>query len=445
MAISTIRQWQYYVNSAKLAVGDRLYKIPQERFKSFEITEDYEGYIFPLFKMTVVLEPSRYYMVLENKDSCYFILDIRKRYTNPGSNETHRDDPFIQGKFEAVIDDNVADTQYMDKLYANNKNYRRMIDKDLNDLQATSNVVDFYLFRQKILDAFKKKNINVLFKEAKVADAIGYLFRKTEITDMDILFAPPDNTRSFEFFLIPPSTILKAFNYIDAYYGIYKSGSLIFFGLNTCYIVPYSSRCDVFAANEPRVIEITVPGSSIRDIQYATALGEYWEPDAGSCRTFTCDQKMISIFDDKKANSYIGGYNARTFEPIEGKYNVTYGAGDLQDERGGANYVRILENLTENEYIGSMFTARSSANAITMAVPFQDIDATAFTPNKRYKLTFNDSRMAYLIKYSKQSKIRNKYGENSDYFMMTKIVHRFLNTGGSFLLNSVGYFKYPRG
>jgi hypothetical protein len=439
MAVKSIRQWQYYVSSAQLTVSGRSYNIPQERFKSFEITEDYEGYIFPLFKMTVVLEPSRYYMVLEHKDDCYFNLNIRKRYTNPGSQSTRGDSEFINGRFEAIIDDNVADTQYMDKLYASNKNYRNMVNKDISDLQATSNVVEFYLFKHTIIKAFKEQNINVLFKEATVADGIGYLFKKAGINN--VLFAPPDNTNRYEFFLIPPSTILKSFTYIDAYYGIYKSGSLIFFGIEKSFIIPYSSRCEVYEKDGIQEIWITVPSSSTTDITNATSLGECIQEGGGIARTFTCDQKMIQIYDDEKSNDYIAGNDASIYEPITGEYSTS--SNSSSSSGNAKTYVRLLENLTENKYIGTMYIARSSGNSITLSVPFEDIDASVFTPNKKYKLTFNDSKILYTMKNSQKRKANNKYAVNFDYFMLSKIEHKFINSGSSFLLNSVGFFKYP--
>ena len=51
--------------------------------------------------------------------------------------------------------------------------------------------------------------------------------------------AQPDNNTVYKEFLLPPQSVLKNLQFIDTYYGIYRDGTMMYFGLDYTYIIPY--------------------------------------------------------------------------------------------------------------------------------------------------------------------------------------------------------------
>ena len=57
-------KWNYKVEEINLLIPEQEpIQLPNERLVSISILHDYENNIFPLFRIELVLEPSRYYLI----------------------------------------------------------------------------------------------------------------------------------------------------------------------------------------------------------------------------------------------------------------------------------------------------------------------------------------------------------------------------------------------
>ena len=70
------KKWKYKLEEFAI-MGD---KVPPERVTKIEIYSDYEKNAYPIIKIVVVLEASRYYTLLENKNDAKIHLRLQNYY-----------------------------------------------------------------------------------------------------------------------------------------------------------------------------------------------------------------------------------------------------------------------------------------------------------------------------------------------------------------------------
>lgn len=414
-----VKLWMYHVSSVILITADGEHiDIPPVRLKSMQILEDYEHYVLPVFKVTFILEPGVYYKILKNKDDGKIYMRIDKYFKSPNSNnESSLYREFINDTFDLILDDSTEDLLYSQKEQISESDYSRITKDDSNDLKEVANTIEFFLFKSKSIEGIKSNNVNVVLREATIADAIGYLVTKAKIDN--VLFAQPDNIEENDIILIPPLSVLKSFQHLDLYYGIYKTGSIIYFGLKYVYIIPYNGNCVAYAPGERRKTVIVVPRTS--DIYHTTTLGELANSDDNTTYILG-DYKTLSIRNESISNNYIAGNDADMMDAYTGESAVTLSGATAKTK----NFLRILENKTNNKFIASTYTAQTRAGSSVITVSSQDIDVECIAPNKEYQVLFEDT------KYSE--KYKGKY-------MISKAIHTFNNTGADMNVNTTCEFK----
>lgn len=386
--------------------GDSI-NIGNERVKEIEIIEDFEKNVFPIFRLEMIVESSVYKKIIKNKNDISVTLVVNKYFSAIDSNNKHHRQRFLEDRLQLVMNDNIEDLMYTQKLQANIGNMKYGIRDDEHDLQMVDNTIELYLFKSASLDGTKSSNTNVIMKEATVTDAMAYLASSAGL--QNILMSPPDNTEKYEILLIPPLSILKAFLYIDIYYGLYETGSLIYFGIDRTYIIKYTGGPTAYGEDEEPTLVITIPRTD--NSFKSSTLGQVGDS------SYLGDFHTIDIANDSIANNYISGNGSQFVDSYTG--DVYYSTGNAFNKN--TSYLRLLENKTENEYLNTMYTKQSESNSIVVTVNLQDIDISKFTPNKMYKLSFEDTSIA---------------GQYAGNFFLSSAKHTFINTGKAITVNS---------
>lgn len=72
--------YKYRVHEIYLLFSSGSYKLENERVNGLQITEDYVGNLYPIIKLTLALEPSIYYKLIQDKENVQVKLNLRKYY-----------------------------------------------------------------------------------------------------------------------------------------------------------------------------------------------------------------------------------------------------------------------------------------------------------------------------------------------------------------------------
>lgn len=407
-----IQKWRYCVNKVSIILSDqKVIDLPVERITQLEIEENYEEYYFPLIKISMALEHSIYYQILKDKLSCLIHLRIDRYYITEDTGSKSLYKRFINHTFSMIMDDATDDMSISIKEDENRTNYTTKIKDVSNELSAVDNVVSFYLFKENISGT--KENVNKILSNANVTDAIAYLATAGNLGK--VLLAQPENVKVYKELLIPNMSILKAFGFIDTYYGLYKSGSIIWFGLDHIYIGPYNNKGNAYVQGELPITNIVVPKGT--NTEYINSLGTVKKENDNNSNYIVCDYKTINIQNESVSNDYINANSIETIDSYEDETNVSTSSATSKN----GNFKKIFKNKTENEFISEMYTAQTNAKSVVITARLQDFNISMVTPNKKYNMIFEDTN------YTK------KYNGN---YMISGASHAFLKDGEDFSISS---------
>lgn len=405
-----IKRYKYKVHSVELLVkGEKPLKLETRRVRSFSIENRFEEYVYPLFKITMVMSNKLYYYVLHNKTNCKLHLRIRMYYETVDTKKKSVYKDYINDNFNIIEDASQEDMEHALKQEISKKDYKKLIKDDANEMKKTDqNRVSFFLF--KAIDGGRRQ-VGAVLKNANITDAISYIC--TVAGRDNIIMTPPDNKTKYRQLLIPHTTVIKALSFIDTYYGIYKKGSMIWFDFNKTYIIPYSGDCKAWLKKEVKSVTIIIP-KSINTNKNNTNGMLVKSKDKANYYVVTSSAYM-NIKNESISTNYIKGNDVTIVDSYSGK--VTEGKSKAKTQKAAHATVKI--NHTENNYLASMYTSQSNAKSVVITLRMFNINAAVFTPNKKYNLVFEDK------KYSK--KYNGKY-------IVSMITHKF-NDGDTVLDN----------
>ena len=414
---SDIRKWYYDVKAIKFFYTDEnnnehiLETVPRERLKNMNILEDFENTYFPVFSLTLVLEDSTYYNILEHKDSCKLYLRVDKFSRKSGESAKQLNRRFINRKFDVIIEDNSFDVSSKIDELENLTNFTSITDSDKNELKDVTNIVKFYLFPEILGNT--KKNVNKPFKDASVTEALAWLFYNAKINN--VLMARTDNNTRYDELVIPPLSTLKALAFIDTYYGLYKYGSLIYFGLFYNYVIPYDGSNHVVPKSGDTKVEIDF---IVPDTDSTNQTGVMHSGKNNAIDYIVTNFRNISSDTVSIGNDFINGNNIQIIDAFE-EVSEIYRSNSKT--RFNADFVKFFENFTENKFLPYTYIAQVNALSDVISMQVSDIDASIVLPHKRIKLIFENH------KYAKQ--YRGKY-------VLSSILHTFTSTGAELSVSS---------
>ena len=298
-------QFQKYLYIVKdiqvlLPDGEENLIIEKNRFMGLDVEDNYEENYFPLIKITLVINSETYYKILKYKNECKFYLRIHKKYMkNEDKTKMSSEQKFLLDTFDLITDENTDDMLNALKEKISSDDYKKRKSEG-NVLDETdNNRVSFYLFKSSI--AGTKTNVNKILANANVSDAIAYLMSVAKIKN--VLMSQPDNTKVYEELMIPYQSVLKSLGFLDTYYGLYKSGSIIYFGVDYTYIIPYNGKCSVTSTSDKSTnTNIVIPKSS--NTLYSGKLGSVKRKNDESNYVIG-DSTSINIMNKSISNNYL--------------------------------------------------------------------------------------------------------------------------------------------
>lgn len=407
-----VKRFRYKCTSLELLVkGMKPTKLDTRRLKDMSIIYDYEEYIYPLFKVTLVMTDDLYYYILKNKNNCKIRLRLQSFYQVGSSSKKSLYRDYINTTFNIIEDADDEDMNNALKEDISKKNFKKIIKDDTNEMTGKKeNRVSFFLFKN--IDGGRKLVGNVL-KNATITDAIVYLC--TVGKRDNVIMAAPDNKTKYRQLLIPHTTVIKALHFIDTYYGIYKVGSMIFFDFTKTYIIPYSGDCKAWFKNEIKNINIIIPKSINTKVNNQNGILKKTNDKANYY--IVANGKTMGIKNSSISHNYIKGNDIKVVDGYDGKVKK----GTSKSKTKNKSHATVVINKTENKYLDTMYTAQTQAKSIVITLRLENIDASIFTPNKKYNVIFEDK------KYTK--KYNGKY-------IIAGIDHEFSDDGSSFSIMS---------
>ena len=381
MADSTI-SYLYKVTEFYLLFPTEEIELLPDALAHLVIFNDYERNVLPIIQMNATLSREAYFKMIANKDSVKIKLRIQKYYVRSSGTQQSLMSDYINDTFSIILNDN---DENMYRVLTDQKTTTKK-KSELEAIQQNDDrSIELFLYK---IDTVKnvRSMVNVILKDATITDAITYILHKANISNM--LLAPVDNTKLYDQIIIPPLSTVDALYWLDYFYGIYRYGTMFYFGIDRNYIMPYSGRSQVYEKDEivENYIYCPAKGSSIS----ATSSGHLVRNEDKTHTYTIVDVDTLTIRNKTDTTAIMQGLNARVINP----YTNTIKDYNTKSTHKATNKRKNIIDATLNEYTGNIYTNLTSSLDVTINAVSGYCDDSVLQPNHKYRMIFEDTALS---------------------------------------------------
>lgn len=371
--MANLETYKYNIQAIQLLLPDSsIINLDTIRVSDMELTRDYDNYFFPIFKFTIALSIDDYYTIIENKTDIKMRVRIQYRNSNKDYSKL-----LFNEIFSVYIDNNTPDL---------NKELRQRTN-DVVSKSTNGNLTDFgsslelYLFREDYLN-YNNTIINKIIKQGSMLDVITYLFYSCGIRK-NVLLENFDNKNIYNEVLLPPMKLIQSLAYLENQFGFYNTYSTFFFDIDYIYLMSKKSGCNVWKKGDIKTVVFHIFSGAT---EYNFVNGSYYENN----------QYHINITKD----SFIIESNSVSRNAIEGTNRLMINSidGTVDDitqssiQRGKGNY-KVIVNKYDNKFLANA-EKNDNEDSNILSIQLVDYDILNITPNKEYKIVFDDSALS---------------------------------------------------
>ena len=377
--VDDFRVYKYTVKSFNLIFPNspeyenNVVELDSHRIQSFVVIDNYIENIYPIVDLTISIEDSLYDRIIEFKDDVRFHIDMRKKYTDMAEGRESLGYAHMNKTFSLILDDTVRNV---------NRSLRNaeFPEGDTDELMGIRRIEEFFLFAADMV-VTNTTQINAILRNVTPAIAISKILHASGIRK-NLIMPIAHNNALHSRLVIPPLRLTRAFSFIDAYYGLYRTGAITYFGITRNYIIPYCIRSRAVEYGEPEVINVVVPriGSIMTDtmcsvIKFSEQGTQYVIADSNSFQPGNSDVSNSILYPNE----------------ID-VMNNEYGALSTENSSKEKNKKLVL-NPGENPFYKEAYELRKLAVSMVISIFVKDCDLEVFTPNKVYQFLFEDTKL----------------------------------------------------
>lgn len=375
----------YQVRNLILMLNDEKIETDATNILSIEYLADYEFNIRAILKIVLRLDIRKKLWILKNKRDiiCKFEfdkigMDIDNEFFNTSPENIWNQE------FSIYLndDDESIDIKAMEERIARNEGS----DFKSNDLETenyyeSQNIVSLYLFNQKLLDA-SNKVYNEVYTENTIQQFVGRLL--TETKHPKVLMSKCENDEIYKELLVPAFPAYKALIYLDQYYGLYKKGALIFYDIDTLYIL--NSAGSKVTAKRPD--EWTETTFIVSRIDKSVPGNGMIRKEGEKVFYVSLSDADISTQKFTETNNEHLGSEAKVVITDDITVNIQDADQSYINQR---NENIVYARKGDNKFNADIIKARMEENENIFYINGENFDMSAFTPNKIYQLVFDDT------------------------------------------------------
>lgn len=351
--------------------GEEPVDLIAEAIQRITITKDYDEAIHPICEVELLLPPLLHDNIVKNKENTdmKFRLQVRG-YDASNSFVVAKD--FINDKFAVRTDDEAAFKER--DQYESTKAMTGFNVSDYNTPYLLS------LWRQHDLDCMRNV-VNGIYENSTISTALNKIFTDAGVDK--VLISPMDNEQQYGEIVLPPINLMNIPEHFERVYGMYYTGTQMFYDYRCMYILSKNGVCDAYEKEEWKRTIIIVKKSNKTE-SYRVGTSE--DPEVKMYYVFT-ENDNVDIQSNSGSNDLIDANNVTTINPKNNETNSIEGAGS---QRGSGNHKVVSENYG-NPYNKTTILSDINEKKCTAQIMTFDFNPEAFTPNKEFVLVFQDT------------------------------------------------------
>ena len=335
------------------------------------IEKDYDDLYFPIINISVSIKDEIYHRIKQENDTVKFRLRVIKNIYN-------QDMKFI--KYELAFNEVFQCFKDKDNTIEDNE-ANESKKKTEGDAMTGMNTRDFYLFTEDVSNC--KKFFNLSVESASLSDLLIYILNQSGVNKL--LMSKLNNNISLSNVTIPSGNTIDTINYLNNLKSLYEKGMLLFFDIDTTYLIDKNYKCTAWRKNEIRVTHIHISNQQSNDSQMN---GFFINKDRKQTHVFT-NTGRVQIRNVNVMSNQLNGNNIKI---IDTKANSSQSVSASTTTVGNAND-HLLTVKTGNKYAASDLKTRLEENECVCGVVLLGVDIEVISPNKEILLTYEDSKL----------------------------------------------------
>ena len=380
---SIVYQCKYQVPGLMFATEDEKLVFDSSNIVRVEKHDDYDFNIRTILKISLRVDMRKKLWIIKNKRDIVCTFEFDKIAMDTETEEflsTPQKIWYDEFSIFLTDDDESIDITAMEQSLQLNGDRELPIEAGDEDYLESENVLNVFLFQKSLMNA-SNKTVNAVFTRDNIQNMVAQLL--TETKHKRVLISPMENTKIYEELLVPAFPCYKALMFLDQYFGFYKTGGMIYYDVDTLYILNTNGKCRAKQQDEwPETMFIvtesprSLPGNAM-----------VIRPNE---KVFYCNIAEASLNVQNYANTMNEKYGstAKIVVTDDTTINTAEAEQDYIDQRN-TTYAYITKE--DNQFTADIMKARMEENQANIMINANNLDIFAFTPNKTFKLTFDDT------------------------------------------------------
>ena len=337
------------------------------------IEKDYDELYFPIVNVSIMMGDELYHRIQQENDTVKFRIRVVK-------NIYDQDMKFL--KYELYFNEIFQCFKDKENVIEDNKAVETKKETEGDEsVSLGNNTRDFYLFTDEVTKC--KKFFNLSIQSASMTDLLVYILGETGVSQL--LMSKLNNNETLSNLTIPSGNAIDAINYLNNLKSLYQKGMLLFFDIDTTFLIDKNYKCTAWRKNEIRITHIHIANQQSSDSQLN---GYFVNKDRKQTHVFA-NTDRIQIKNTNITSNQIGGNNIKV---IDSKAGSTQNVSANTTSVGSTNE-QILTVKSGNKYAVSDLKTRLEENECICGVTLIGVDTEVVSPNKEILLTYEDSKL----------------------------------------------------
>ena len=375
---------KYQVSALVFSRGEEQIKMGASNILTIEKLDDFEYNLRSAIKLRVRVDIRQKLWILKNKRDIVVKFGLDKIGIDREIEEYNIGPEEVwNSEFGLYLndEDEALDTKSLEEsiTYSNGEEFRLDDIQDQNYFES-DNIVELYLFNIKLLNA-SNKAFNKVFTKGTLQHFVGELL--TETKHRKVLMSPFENDDVYQEVLVPSNPAYKGLIYLDEYYGFYRYGAMIYYDLDKLYIINPNGK--VTAKEKDEWPETVFLISSV--VKSTPGNGMVRKPDE---KVYYINVPEDAISPQQPSISKNAEYGSEAKIVITDDITIEVAEAD-QSYMNQRNEFLQYTRKDDNKYSLDISRARMEENECIIYISGENLDISAFTLNKAYRLIFEET------------------------------------------------------
>lgn len=337
------------------------------------IEKDYDDLYFPIVNISIVMKDAVYQKIQNEIDTVKFRLRVIK-------NIYDKKNTFL--KYELCFNEVFQCFKDKDSIIKDNDAKQSKESTEGEDsVTLGTNTRNFYLFTDEVTKC--KKTYNLSISSGTMTDLLVYIIGNAGIGKL--LMSKLNNNPSVGGLTVPSGNVVETITYLDNLKSFYKKGMLLFFDIDTAYIIDMNYQCTAWRKNEIKITHVHVANQQSGDSQLN---GYFINKDRKQTHVFANTDRVQT----KNMNILGNQLSGNNIKIIDSKTGSVSNVGANTTTVGNSNE-HLVSIKSSNKYAATELQTRLEENECICGVTLIGVDLEVVSPNKEVVVTYEDTKL----------------------------------------------------